>query len=142
MFSQLIVDGRMTLMVMFVVGTDFDNAQVQVQNKVVQALPRLSAEVQRIGVTTEKVSPDFLMVVHLVSFDERYNMLYLFNYVHLWVKDELARIKGVGAVQVFGAGEYSMRVWLDPDRFLARQLMATDVVRALREQNLQVAAGV
>ncbi len=142
MFSQSTADGRMTLTVTFAVGTDLDNAQVQVQNKVAQALPRLPAEVQRIGVTTEKASPDFLMVVHLVSPDERYNMLYLSNYAHLRVKDELARIKGVGAVQVFGAGEYSMRVWLDPDRLAARQLTATDVVRSLREQNLQVAAGV
>ncbi len=97
---------------------------------------------QRIGVVTEKASPDLMMVVHLVSPDERYDMLYLSNFAHLQVKDELARIPGVGNVQVFGAGEYSMRVWLDPDRLAARQLTATDVVRAIREQNLQVAAGV
>jgi multidrug efflux pump len=142
MFSQSTADGRVTLTVTFAVGTDLDNAQVQVQNRVAQALPRLPAEVQRIGVVTEKATPDFIMVVHLVSPDERYNMLYLSNFAHLRVKDELARINGVGNVQVFGAGEYSMRVWLDPDRLAARQLTATDVVRAIREQNLQVAAGV
>ena len=112
------------------------------QNRVAQALPRLPQEVQRVGVTTEKASPDFMMVVHLISPDERYNMLYLSNYAHLRVKDELARIGGVGSVQIFGAGEYSMRVWLDPNRLAARQLTATDVVRAIREQNVQVAAGV
>src|SRR6267143_20762 len=142
MFSQSTADGRLTLTVTFAVGTDLDNAQVQVQNRVSQTLPRLPAEVQRIGVTTEKASPDFIMVVHLLSPDSRYDMLYLSNFAHLRVKDELARINGVGAVQVFGAGEYSMRVWLDPDRLAARQLTATDVVRAIREQNLQVAAGV
>ena len=142
MFSQSTSDGRLTLTVTFAVGTDLDNAQVQVQNRVAQSLPRLPSQVQRIGVTTEKASPDFIMVVHLLSPDARYDMLYLSNFAHLRVKDELARLGGVGAVQVFGAGEYSMRVWLDPDRLAARQLTASDVVRAIREQNLQVAAGV
>ncbi len=142
MFSQSTSDGRLTLTVTFAVGTDLDNAQVQVQNRVSQALPRLPAEVQRIGVTTEKASPDFIMVVHLTSPDSRYDMLYLSNFAHLRVKDELARINGVGAVNIFGAGEYSMRVWLDPDKLAARQLTASDVVHAIREQNLQVAAGV
>ncbi|HEX9457766.1 MAG TPA: efflux RND transporter permease subunit, partial [Thermoanaerobaculia bacterium] len=142
MFSQSTSDGRLTLTVTFAAGTDLDNAQVQVQNRVSQALPRLPSEVQRIGVTTEKASPDFIMVVHLLSPNNRYDMLYLSNFAHLRVKDELARIQGVGAAQVFGAGEYSMRVWLDPDKLAARQLTATDVVRAIREQNLQVAAGV
>src|SRR5204862_140233 len=132
----------MQLTATFAVGTDLDNAQVQVQNRVAQALPRLPQEVQRIGVATEKASPDFIMVVHLLSPDNRYDMLYLSNFAHLRVKDELARISGVGAAQVFGAGEYSMRVWLDPDRLASRQLTATDVVRAIREQNVQVAAGV
>jgi multidrug efflux pump len=132
----------MTLTITFALGTDVDNAQVQVQNRVAQALPRLPQEVQRIGVVTEKSSPDLMMVVHLISPDKRYDMLYLSNFAHLEVKDELARIAGVGSVQVFGAGEYSMRVWLDPDRLAARQLTATDVVRAIREQNIQVAAGV
>ena len=142
MFSQSTADGLLTLTITFALGTDLDTAQVQVQNRVSQALPRLPQEVQRIGVTTEKASPDFIMVVHLVSPDERYDMLYLSNYAHLQIKDELARINGVGAAQVFGAGEYSMRVWLDPDRLAARELTATDVVRAIREQNVQVAAGV
>lgn len=142
MFSQATADGRLTLTVTFGLGTDLDNAQVQVQNRVSQALPRLPQDVQRIGVTTEKASPDFLLVAHLVSPDDRYDMLYLSNFAHLQVKDELARIPGVGSVQVFGAGEYSMRVWLDPDKLAARQLTATDVVRAIREQNVQVAAGV
>ncbi len=142
LYSQATSDGLLTLTITFALGTDLDNAQVQVQNRVSQALPRLPAEVQRIGVTTEKASPDFIMVVHLVSPDERYNMLYLSNYAHLQVKDEITRLEGVGAVQIFGAGEYSMRVWLDPDKLAARELTATDVVRAIREQNLQVAAGV
>src|SRR5215216_1276508 len=142
MFSQATSDGALTLTITFALGTDLDNAQVQVQNRVAQTLPRLPQDVQRIGVTTEKASPDFIMVVHLVSPDERYDMLYLSNFAHLQVKDELARIGGVGSVQVFGAGEYSMRVWLDPDRLSARQLTATDVIRSIREQNLQVAAGV
>jgi multidrug efflux pump len=142
MFSQATSDGAMTLTITFALGTDLDNAQVQVQNRVAQTLPRLPQDVQRIGVTTEKASPDFIMVVHLVSPDERYDMLYLSNYAHLQVRDELTRLPGVGAAQVFGAGEYSMRVWLDPDRLASRQLTATDVVRAIREQNVQVAAGV
>jgi multidrug efflux pump len=142
MFSQATSDGRMTLTITFALGTDLDNAQVQVQNRVAQALPRLPAEVQRIGVVTEKSTPDFIMVVHLVSPGERYDMLYLSNFAHLRVRDELSRIAGVGSAQVFGAGEYSMRIWLDPDRLASRQLTTTDVVRAIREQNVQVAAGV
>jgi multidrug efflux pump len=142
MFSQATADGVMTLTVTFAVGTDLDNAQVQVQNRVSQALPRLPVEVQRIGVTTEKSSPDLMMVVHLVSPDQRYDILYLSNFAHLTVRDEIARISGVGSAQVFGGGEYSMRVWLDPDRLASRSLTATDVVGAIREQNVQVAAGV
>ena len=142
MFSQATSDGRMTLTVTFALGTDLDNAQVQVQNRVAQALPRLPSEVQRIGVVTEKSTPDFIMVVHLVSPDGRYDQLYLSNFATLRVKDELARIPGVGSAQVFGAGEYSMRVWLDPDRLASRRLTTSDVVQAIREQNIQVAAGV
>jgi multidrug efflux pump len=140
--SQSTADGAMTLTVTFSLGTDLDTAQVQVQNRVAQALPRLPEEVQRIGVTTEKASPDFLMVVHLVSTDKRYDMLYLSNYAHLNVRDELRRLEGIGDVQVFGGGEYSMRVWLDPDRLAARRLTVSDVVQSIREQNVQVAAGV
>ena len=142
MFSQSTSDGRMTLTITFAIGTDLDKAQVQVQNRVAQALPRLPPEVQRIGLRTEKEAPDIMMAAHLVASDDRYDMLYLSNLARLQVKDELSRIEGVGGVQVFGAGEYSMRVWLDPDRLAARELTATDVVRAIREQNVQVAAGV
>ena len=142
MFSQATSDGRLQLTITFALGTDLDNAQVQVQNRVAQALPRLPAEVQRIGVVTEKSSPDFIMVVNLVSPDERYDQLYLSNFATLRIKDELTRIPGVGSAQVFGAGEFSMRIWLDPDRLASRQLTTSDVIRAVREQNVQVAAGV
>src|SRR6266853_949331 len=142
MFSQATADGVMTLTITFGLGTDLDKAQVQVQNRVSQALPRLPQEVQLLGVTTEKTSPDLLMVVHLVSPDNRYDMLYLANLAILQVKDELGRLPGVGNVQVFGAGDFSMRVWLDPNKLASHSLTATDVVRAIREQNVQVAAGV
>src|SRR5580692_4619118 len=142
MFSQGTADGVMTLTITFRIGTDLDKAQVQVQNRVAQTLPRLPQEVQRLGVTTEKTSPDLLMVVHLISPDKRYNMLYLANYAVLQVKDELSRLPGVGNVQIFGAGDFSMRVWLDPNKLASHSLTATDVVRAIREQNVQVAAGV
>jgi multidrug efflux pump len=142
MFSQATADGVMTLTVTFGLGTDLDKAQVQVQNRVSQALPRLPQEVQRLGVTTEKTSPDLLMVVHLESPDNRYDMLYLANLAILQVKDELGRLPGVGNVQVFGAGDFSMRVWLNPNKLASHNLTATDVVQAIREQNVQVAAGV
>ncbi|GAP66721.1 hydrophobe/amphiphile efflux-1 (HAE1) familytransporter [Mizugakiibacter sediminis] len=138
--SQSTSDGQMTLTVTFALGTDLDNAQVQVQNRVAQALPKLPQEVQRLGVTTQKSSPDLTMVVHLVSPDRRYDMLYLSNYARLRVKDQLARLDGVGDVQIFGAGEYSMRVWLDPEKLAARDLTTGDVVNAIREQNVEVAA--
>ena len=142
MFSQATADGVMTLTITFGLGTDLDKAQVQVQNRVSQALPRLPQEVQRLGVTTEKTSPDLLMVVHLESPDNRYDMLYLANLAILQVKDELGRLPGVGNVQVFGAGDFSMRIWLNPNRLASHNLTATDVVQAIREQNVQVAAGV
>jgi multidrug efflux pump len=142
MFSQATADGVMTLTITFGLGTDLDKAQVQVQNRVSQALPRLPQEVQLLGVTTEKTSPDLLMVVHLVSPDNRYDMLYLANLAILQVKDELGRIPGVGNVQIFGAGDFSMRVWLNPNKLASHNLTATDVVQAIREQNVQVAAGV
>jgi len=142
MFSQATADGVMTLTITFGLGTDLDKAQVQVQNRVSQALPRLPQEVQLLGVTTEKTSPDLLMVVHLVSPDNRYDMLYLANLAILQVKDELGRLPGVGNVQVFGAGDFSMRVWLNPNKLASHNLTATDVVQAIREQNVQVAAGV
>src|SRR5690349_5243329 len=139
--SQATSDGAMTLTVTFALGTDLDNAQVQVQNRVAQALPRLPEEVQRLGVTTQKSSPDLTMVVHLISPDQRYDMLYLSNYARLHIKDQLARLDGVGDVQLFGAGEYSMRVWLDPEKLAMRGLTTGDVVNAIREQNVDVAAG-
>jgi multidrug efflux pump len=139
--SEATSDGQMTLTVTFALGTDADKAQVQVQNRVAQALPRLPQDVQRLGVTTEKSSPDLTMVVHLVSPDHRYDMLYLSNFATLRVKDELSRIEGIALVRPFGGGNYSMRLWLDPDKLAARGLTASDVVRAIREQNVQVAAG-
>src|SRR5437879_11905163 len=141
-FSQATADGGMTLTITFRIGTDLDKAQVQVQNRVAQTLPRLPQEVQRLGVTTEKTSPDLLMVVHLISPDKRYNMLYLANYAVLQVKDELSRLQGVGNVQIFGAGDFSMRVWLDPNKLASHSLTATDGVRASREQDVQVDGGV
>ncbi|WP_266168618.1 efflux RND transporter permease subunit [Dyella subtropica] len=139
--SQATSDGAMTLTVTFALGTDLDNAQVQVQNRVSQALTKLPQEVQRLGVTTQKSSPDLTMVVHVISPDQRYNMLYLSNYARLHIKDQLARLNGVGDVQIFGAGEYSMRVWLDPQRLATRQLTTGDVIHAIQEQNVAVAAG-
>ncbi len=141
MFSQSTTDGVMTLTVTFKLGTDIDKAQVQVQNRVSQALPKLPEEVRRLGVTTTKQSPDLTMVVHLISPNGRYDEIYLRNYATLQVKDVLARIPGAGSVQVFGSGDYAMRVWLDPDKIAARNLTASDVVSAIREQNVQVAAG-
>jgi multidrug efflux pump len=139
--SQATADGVMTLTITFALNTDVDKAQVQVQNRVSQTLPKLPDVVQRLGVITNKASPDLTMVVHLVSPDNRYDTLYLSNYALLRVKDELARLDGVGDVQVFGAGQFSMRVWLDPEKVASRGLTADDVVKAIREQNIQVAAG-
>ena len=127
--SQSTADGLMTLNVTFELGTDLDQAQVLVQNRVAQALPKLPEVTQRLGVVTEKSLPDFTLLVHLVSPDNRYDMLYLSNYATLRVRDELRRIDGVGDAQVFGAGEYSMRVWLDPEKVAALNLTASDVVR-------------
>src|SRR6266516_2922929 len=141
MFSQATSDGVMALTVTFKLGTDVDKAQVQVQNRVAQVLPKLPEEVRQLGVTTTKQSPDLTMVVHLVSPDGRYDEVYLRNFATLQVKDVLARIPGAGDVQVFGSGDYAMRVWLDPDKIAARNLTAGDVVNAIREQNVQVAAG-
>ena len=139
--SQATSDGAVTLTVTFALGTDLNTAQVDVQNRVAQALPKLPEEVQRLGVTTQKSSPDLTMVVHLTSPDQRYDMLYLSNYARLHVKDVLGRLDGVGDVQIFGAGEYSMRVWLDPQKLAVRSMTTGDVIDAIREQNLQVAAG-
>ena len=141
MSSQSTADGKLTLTITFALGTDLDNAQVQVQNRVTRTQPKLPEEVTRIGITVDKASPDLTMVVHLTSPDQRYDMLYLSNYAILNIKDELARLNGVGDVQLFGMGDYSLRVWLDPNKTASRNLTATDVVNAIREQNRQVAAG-
>ncbi|WP_298375511.1 efflux RND transporter permease subunit [Azospirillum sp.] len=142
MQSQANSDGNMALTVTFKLGTDPDKAQQLVQNRVSQALPRLPSDVQRLGVTTVKSSPTLTMVVHLLSPNDRYDMTYLRNYALLNVKDRLGRIPGVGEVQLWGSGDYAMRVWLDPNKVAQRGLTATDVVAAIREQNIQVAAGV
>jgi multidrug efflux pump len=141
MSSQATTDGIMTLTVTFKLGTDLDKAQVQVQNRVAQALPKLPSEVQRLGVTTLKSSPDLTMVVHLFSPTGVYDDIYVRNYATLQVKDVLARIPGVGQVQIFGSGDYAMRIWLNPEKLEARGLTAADVITAITEQNAQVAAG-
>lgn len=141
MSSQGTADGTLSLTVTFKLGTDIDKAQVQVQNRVNQALPRLPQEVQRIGVTVTKQSPDLTMVVHLISPDKKFDDIFVRNYATLQVKDVLARLPGVGQVQLFGSGDYSMRVWLDPEKAASRNITATDVVTAIQQQNAQVAAG-
>src|SRR5213078_2042076 len=128
MFSQATSDGVMTLTITFKLGTDVDQAQVLVQNRVSQSLPKLPEEVRRLGVTTRKQSPDLTMVVHLFSPSGRYDEVYLRNYATLQVKDVLARIPGAGDVEVFGSGDYAMRVWLNPDKIAAQNLTASDVV--------------
>jgi len=142
MTSQNTSDGALQLTVTFKIGTNVEQAETAVQNRVQRALPRLPEEVRQIGVTTVKSSPNITMVVHLNSPDGRYDDLYLRNYATLNVKDQLARITGMGDVQLFGSGDYAMRVWLDPQKVAARNLTASDVVNAIREQNVQVAAGV
>ncbi|MBV7483038.1 efflux RND transporter permease subunit [Bordetella sp. BOR01] len=142
MQSQANSDGNLTTTVYFKLGVDPDKAQQLVQNRVSQALPRLPPDVQRLGVTTTKSSPTLTLVVHLISPDDRYDITYLRNYAVLNIKDRLSRISGVGEVQIWGSGSYSMRVWLDPQKVAQRGLTATDVVNAIREQNVQVAAGV
>jgi multidrug efflux pump len=142
MASQATTDGLMTLTVTFRLGTDVDKAQQLVQNRVSQAEPRLPEEVRRLGVTTVKSAPDLTMVVHLLSPNDRYDMTYLRNYAVLNVKDRLARIEGVGQVLLFGSGDYSMRVWLDPQKVAELGLSASDVVNEIRAQNVQAAAGV
>ena len=142
MSSQATSDGMLTLTVTFKLGTDPDLDQQLVQNRINQALPRLPQVTRDLGVTTTKSSPDLTMVVHLNSPDGRYNMLYLRNYAVLNVKDQLAKITGVGNVQLFGSGDYAMRIWLNPEKIAALGLTADDVVGAIRQQNVQVAAGV
>jgi multidrug efflux pump len=142
MGSQATADGVMTLTVTFKLGTDVDKAQQLVQNRVGQAEPRLPEEVRRIGITTVKSAPDLTMVVHLLSPNDRYDMTYLRNYAVLNVKDRLARIEGVGQVNIFGGGDYAMRIWLDPAKTAEVGLSAADVVNEIRAQNVQAAVGV
>ena len=141
MSSQATTDGVITLTVTFKLGTDPDKAQQLVQNRVSQAEPRLPEEVRRLGITTAKSSPNFILVVHLISPNDRYDITYLRNYGVLNVKDRLARVPGVGQIEIFGAGDYSMRIWLDPQKIAERGLSASDVVNEIRSQNVQAAAG-
>ncbi|MCS5597432.1 MAG: efflux RND transporter permease subunit [Alphaproteobacteria bacterium] len=142
MNSLATADGNLSMSITFAIGTDVDLAQQLVQNRVSQALPRLPEVTRNLGVTVVKSSPDLTMVVHLTSPNSRYDMLYLRNYATLNIKDQLAKINGVGQVRLFGSGDYAMRVWLNPDRIAERGLRAEDVVNAIRRQNIQVAAGV
>ena len=141
MSSTSTMNGTLSLTVTFKLGADVDRAQVQVQNRVAQAQPRLPQEVRDLGVTTVKSSSDLTMLVNLISPDGRYDALYLRNYAALNIRDVLARLPGMGQVQVFGGGDYAMRVWLDPEKLAVRNLTASDVVAAIREQNVDVAAG-
>lgn len=141
MSSQATTDGSLSITVTFKIGTNSDLAQQQVQNRVSQALPRLPEDVRRFGVTVVKSSPDLTMVVHLISPNERYDTLYLRNFAVLNVKDKLSRIPGIGQVMQFGGGDYAMRVWMDPKKIAEHGMTAMDVVQAIREQNIQVAAG-
>ena len=135
-------DGRFSISITFDLGTNLDIAQVQVQNRVATAQPRLPADVRNIGVTVAKASPDLMMVVHLLSPDQSRDTLFISNYANINVVDVLSRIEGVGSITVFGGRDYSMRVWLDPDRLQSLGLTAGDVVRRLQRQNVQVAAGI
>src|SRR6202034_3392602 len=134
-------DGSYTLNVTFSIGTNLDNAQILVQNRVASALSQLPQAVQAQGVTVKKISTSILLFVTLTSPDGRYDSLYLANYATINIKDELSRLPGVGNVNIFGAGQYSMRVWLDPDKLKARSLNAQDVVQAVQQQSQQVTAG-
>jgi len=140
--SQSTGDGKLIVSVTFKLGTNLDTAQVLTQNRVSVALPRLPDAVQRLGVTVKKNSPDILMVIHLSSPDGSRDQLYLSNYATLHVKDALSRLDGVGDVQIFGGRDYSMRIWLDPDKVAAHNLTAGEVVAALQAQNVQVSSGV
>lgn len=140
--SNSSADGRFTISVTFDLGTNLDIAQVQVQNRVAIAQPRLPQEVRQLGVTVAKSSPDLMMVVHLISPDKSRDTLFISNYATLEIKDALARVDGVGSITIFGARDYAMRVWLDPDRLQSMGLTPTDVVLALQAQNVQVASGI
>jgi HAE1 family hydrophobic/amphiphilic exporter-1 len=141
MLSQSTADGRLTLTITFELGTDLDKAQVLVQNRVAIAEPRLPEEVRRLGVSTRKNSPDLMMVIHMLSDDNSRDQLYISNYARTQVIDRLARIEGVGQATIFAERAYSMRIWLDPERIAAYDLTASEVVAALRQNNIQVASG-
>ncbi len=140
--SQSTGDGKLTITVTFRIGTDLNVAQMLTQNRVQDALPRLPQDVQRLGVQVRKATPNILLAVHLYSPDASRDLLYLSNYATLHIKDALARLPGVGDVQLFGARDYAMRIWLDPDKVAAYQLSAGEVLAALRAQNVQVSAGI
>ena len=142
MLSQSTADGRLTLTITFKLGTDLDKAQVLVQNRVSIAEPRLPEQVRRLGVTTQKNSPDLMLVINLYSPDETYDQTYLGNYAVLNIRDKLRRIEGVGDIRLFGASEYAMRVWLNPDLIQSFDITAEEILGALRSQNIQVASGV
>ena len=142
MSSNSTADGRFSIAVTFDIGTNLDQAQVQVQNRVAIAQPRLPPEVRNIGVVVTKSSPDLMMVVHLISPDQTRDMLYVSNYANLEIKDVLTRVDGVGSITVFGSRDYAMRIWVDPQRLQTVGLTANDVVNALLRQNVQVASGV
>ncbi len=142
MNSLASTDGRLTMTVTFAIGSDPDLSQQLVQNRVSQALPRLPEVTRQLGVTVTKSSPDLTMVVHLRSPNERYDMLYLRNYATLHVRDQLAKIEGIGQVRLFGSGDYAMRIWLNPEKIAERNMTPSEVVDAIRGQNIQVAAGV
>ena len=141
LYSQATSNGQLTITVTFKLGTDLDKAQVLVQNRVAIAQPRLPEEVQRNGVVTRKNSPDILMVVFMLSPDDTFDQLYISNYALLQVRDQLLRLDGVGDIQMFGARDYSMRLWLDPDKIATLGLTAGEVVAAIRAQNVQIAGG-
>jgi HAE1 family hydrophobic/amphiphilic exporter-1 len=141
MSSYSTADGAMALTITFELGTDLDEAQVLVQNRVSVAEPRLPEEVRRLGITTAKSSPDLMMVVHMLSPDDSYDQLYISNYARSRIRDVLLRLDGVGDVQIFGEREYSLRIWLDPQKLSALGMTAGDIVQSLRDQNVQVSGG-
>ena len=141
MYSTSANDGTYTLTVTFEVGTDVDMAQVLVQNRVSIAMPKLPDEVKRQGVTVKKKSTSILLFISLSSPDDKFDNLFIHNFVTLRIKDELLRLPGVGDLTIFGVEEYSMRIWLDPERLKSLNLTTGDVMRAIEEQNVQVAAG-
>src|SRR5258705_197252 len=141
LYSQATSNGNLTITVTFKLGTDLDKAQVLVQNRVAIAQPRLPEEVQRNGVVTRKNSPDILMVVFMLSPDDTFDQLYISNYALLQVRDQLLRLDGVGDIQMFGARDYSMRLWLDPDKISTLGLTSAEVVAAIRAQNVQITGG-